>query len=180
MVWELEYSERTCIADEVAPRLSAGVQGPALNLFGELFRVTADPLWRDRAGAVLASLDRAWSEGGVRLDDTTHGYWWEAGSPAAMTWRGDAATVVAVLRFAALTGDTTAARLGQRGLAALAYWTPMFDTGSGLRFCLTGGFGSTDTRQILVALARELFAETGDSAWEERADRWAGYETGGG
>lgn len=180
MVWELEYSARTCIADEVAPRLSAAVQGPALNLFTELFRVTADPLWRDRARAVLSSLDRGWSDGGVRLDDTTHGSWWESASPAAMTWRGDAATELAVLRYAALTGDTTAVRLGQGGLAALAYWTPMFDTGSALRFCLAGGFGSGDTQQIFVGLAHALFAETGDSVWEERSVRWAGYPAGGG
>lgn len=179
MVWELEYSARTCIADEVAPRISAGVQGPALNLFTELFRVTADPLWRDRARAVLTSLDRGWSDRGVRLDDTTHGYWWESASPPAMTWRGDAETVVAVLRYAALTGDTSATRLGRGGLAALAYWTPMFDTGSRLRYCLAGGFASSDTQQIFVALARALFAETGDSVWDVRSIRWAGYAAGG-
>lgn len=174
-VWEYNFPARTNFLELRAPWISGMAQGEILKIFAEVYRRTQAATWRERGDLILNSLRTTWSEGGVLVDDTTHGYWWEEADPHAMIWNGAMATLVAVGVYADATGEPDAARMYQRGLEAARYWTPFYDDGHWTRYCLLSGYVVLPYHQWHIRLADALYTQTGDTLWRGYADRWRAY-----
>jgi hypothetical protein len=159
------------------PWRSSMPQGDVMRLFTVLFRRTREAVWSERAKAVLVSFDTPWSRGGVRLDDTTDGYWYEEALPEAMIWNGSMQALVDVGVYAeTFPSDSLGTRLWRRGLDAAYQFTPDYDTGTWLRYSRVQGNVAGHYRNFYVALALSLGRLSGDTAtWKSYARRWAGY-----
>lgn len=159
------------------PWRSSMPQGDALRLFSILYARTRQPIWAERARAVLVSFDVPWHSGGVRLDDTTNGYWYEEALPEAMIWNGSMQALIDVGVYAkTFPDDSLGARLWRRGLDAAYRFTPDYDTGSWLRYSRVQGNVAAHYRNFCVALALALSRLTNDSTtWKGYARRWARY-----
>jgi hypothetical protein len=158
------------------PWRSGMAQGLILLLYTELYRRTSDPIWQQRAESVLTSFDVAWSDGGIRLDDTSSGYWFEEAHPDLWIWNGSMQALVALGVYARqFPADSLAAWLWTRGLQAAVARTPDYDTGSWLLYSRRQGNVAPHYRDYYVKIAQALGRLTGDPLWSGYAQRWAGY-----
>lgn len=173
-VWEYNFHFLSDVQKR-APWVSGLAQGEALKLYTELFRRTGDVRQAQRARLVFRSFRTRWSDGGVLVDDTTHGYWWEEYDPRMMTWNGSMAALVAVGLYAEASGSPDAARIAKRGREAARYWTPFFDTGEWTTYSLLAGYVSAEYQRWHIMLLDALFQQTGDAYWRTTADRWRSY-----
>ncbi|HEX2721469.1 MAG TPA: D-glucuronyl C5-epimerase family protein [Gemmatimonadaceae bacterium] len=159
------------------PWRSSMPQGDIVRLYSILYQRTGDEIWARRARSVLEGFDIPWSAGGLRLDDTTHGYWYEEALPEAMIWNGSMQALIDVGVYAkTFPGDSLGQRLWRRGLDAAEYYTPLYDTGSWLVYSRVQGNVAAHYRNFCVALALALSRMTGDTLqWKSYARRWAAY-----
>jgi hypothetical protein len=159
------------------PWRSSIPQGDVMRLFTVLYQRTRDPKWAERARAVLVSFDTPWRDGGVRLDDTTNGYWYEEALPEAMIWNGSMQALIDVGVYSStFPADTTGTRLWRRGLDAAYRFTPDYDTGTWLRYSRVQGNVAAHYRNFCVAVALSLGRLSGDTAtWRGYARRWSAY-----
>lgn len=173
-VWEYNFSFLSDVQKR-APWVSSLAQGEALKLYVELFRRTGDATHAARAADVFRSFRTPWSEGGILVDDTTHGYWWDEYDPRMRTWNGSMAALVAVGLHAEVSGDPEVLHFATRGREAAKYWTPSFDTGEWTTYSLLAGYVTVAYQRWHVMLADALYQQTGDPFWAETRDRWASY-----
>lgn len=173
-VWEYHFSFLSDVLKR-APWVSSLAQGEALKLYVELFRRTGDPAHAARAADVFRSFRTLWSEGGILVDDTTRGYWWDEYDPRMRTWNGSMAALVAVGLYAEVSGDPDVLHSATRGREAAKYWTPFFDTGEWTTYSLLAGYVTEAYQRWHVMLADALHQQTGDPFWAETRDRWASY-----
>jgi hypothetical protein len=174
-VWEYEFPWTSGGVNVDAPWVSGLAEGLGLALFAEAYKRTGDPLWRTRTYEILNALYVPWQDGGVLLPDTTHGYWWEEYQPSVQVWNGSAVTLLDVGYAAQVTGDPEIARLFSRGIDALKYYTPMYDTGSWTRYSRTGGYNSIAYHNVCVEILEAFYAQTADPWFKAVADRWRTY-----
>jgi len=157
------------------PWISAMSQGLVMSIFAEAHRRTGLPLWRTRAYEAFSSFQVSWSDGGVRLDDTTHGYWWEEFDPRIRIWNGSVQALVGVGFVWTVTQDTAVKRVFDRGIESLKYYTPQYDTGRWTLYSLTQGHNTVAYHNYHVELLDVLFSQTGDPWFRTTADRWRSY-----
>lgn len=174
-VWEYDFTWTSGGVTNEAPWISGMNQGVVIELFAECFRRTGDIIWKIRALEVLKSLEVNWSEGGVRLDDTTHGYWWEEFHPIVQVWNGSVNAVIGVGHLWAVTHDPEVKRMFDRGIEAIKYYTPQYDTGTWTLYSRTEGLNTVGYHNVCIAMLDALFAQTGDQWFKDTADRWRGY-----
>jgi hypothetical protein len=174
-VWEYQFNWVSGGVPVRAPWISGMSQGLVMSVFTEAWRRTGQAEWKTRAYEVLNSFTVTWNKGGVMLDDTTQGYWWEEYHPDVMIWNGSVQALVDVGFLWTVTGDSTVKRMFDRGIQALKYYTPRYDTGTWTLYSLTQGHNSVAYHAYHVALLDTLFAQTGDPWFRETADRWRAY-----
>ena len=174
-VWEYDFTWTSGGVTNEAPWISGMNQGVVIELFAECFKRTGDAIWRDRAFEVLNSLKANWSVGGVRLDDTTHGYWWEEFHPIVQVWNGSVNAVIGVGHLWSVTQDPEVKRMFDRGIEAIKYYTPQYDTGTWTLYSRTEGLNTVGYHNVCIAMLDALFAQTGDQWFKDTADRWRSY-----
>jgi hypothetical protein len=116
-----------------------------------------------------------WDDNGVRLSDTTHGFWWEEFHPTVMVWNGSIQALVGVTYFAQATADPIALHALERGIEAVKYYTPMFDNGEWTLYSLTQGWNSQFYHGFQISLCDRMYEMTQDEWFKETADRWRTY-----
>ena len=158
------------------PWQSAMAQGSVMLLFTELYKRTGEPVWRQRAYEVFESYKVSWDNGGVLLPDTSHGYWWEEYSPRVMVWNGSVKALLTLGQFGITMHDTSAMRMYSRGIDALKYYTPRYDTGTWTLYSLTQGLNTVQYHAFCIQLLDALFAQSGDEWFKTTADRWRTYK----
>lgn len=173
--WEYDFVFNTGGFYMQPPWQSAMAQGSVMLLFTELFKRTGQDLWRDRAYQVFASYQVSWDEGGIRLPDTTHGYWFEEYSPRVMVWNGSVKALLTLGQFAITMQDSTAMSMYARGIEALKYYTPMYDTGTWTLYSLTQGLNTPAYHAFCIQLLDALYVQSGDPWFKDTADRWRTY-----
>jgi len=124
---------------------------------------------QDKTGPSVAT------EFGVLLPDTTHGYWWEQFNPIVQVWNGSAQAVVGIGYFYRVTHDLEVKRLFDRGIEALKYYTPYYDTGRWTLYSRTHGYNSIAYHRGSVEILEALYSLSGDIWFKATADRWRGY-----
>ncbi|MEP7325492.1 MAG: D-glucuronyl C5-epimerase family protein [Gemmatimonadota bacterium] len=174
-VWEYDFTWTSGGVTNEAPWISGMNQGVVVELFAECFKRTGNPIWRDRAYEVLNSMKVNWSQGGVRLDDTTHGYWWEEFHPIVQVWNGSVNAVIGVGHLWEVTQDPEVKQMFDRGIEAIKYYTPQYDTGTWTLYSRTEGLNTVGYHNVCIAMLDVLFAQTGDQWFKDTADRWRGY-----
>lgn len=157
------------------PWISGMSQGLVMSIFAEAYRRTGLPVWNVRAYQVFNSFQVSWSAGGVRLDDTTHGYWWEEFDPALRIWNGSVQALVDVGFLWTVTQDTLVKRTFDRGIESVKYYTPQYDTGSWTLYSMTQGHNTVAYHNYQLELLDVLFSQTGDPWFKTTADRWRSY-----
>jgi hypothetical protein len=158
-----------------APWISGMAQAYAIILFSENYTRTQDSHWRSRAYDVLESFKVSWDEGGVLLPDTTHGYWWEEFHPTVMVWNGAAQAALAVGELWHATNDPGVGRMFDRSIAALKYYTPMFDTGYWTLYSRTQWYNTIAYHQSCIRIMDALYQVSSDPWFSTVADRWRTY-----
>ena len=174
-VWEYEFTWNSGGVTVPAPWISAQAQGYAIILFAENYRRTNDPLWRELAYRALESFKIMWDDGGVLLPDTTHGYWWEEFHPAVMIWNGAAQAALAVGELWHVTGDPEVKRMFDRGIEAMKYYTPEFDTGYWTLYSKTQWYNTVAYHNSCISIMDALYTVSEDPYFKEVADRWRTY-----
>jgi hypothetical protein len=174
-VWEYLFPWTSGGVRLESPWISGMSQGMVMSILTEAYRRTGLPEWKVRALETLHSFTVTWSNGGVLLDDTTHGYWWEEFDPAVMIWNGSVQALVDVGFLWTVTGDTGVRRMFDRGIESVKHHTPRYDTGSWTRYSLTQGGNSVAYHNYHIALMDVLFSQTGDPWFKATADRWRSY-----
>ena len=174
-VWEYEFTWTSGGVTAEAPWVSAMAQGLVMSIFAEVHRRTGSPGWKRRAYEVLNSFRVTWSKGGVMLDDSTHGYWWEEFHPLVQVWNGSAQALIDVGYLWSVTGDTAVKRMFDRGIESLKYHTPEYDTGTWTIYSKTQGLNSVHYHNFHIALLDVLYTQTGDPWFKTTGDRWRAY-----
>jgi hypothetical protein len=174
-VWEYQFGWTSGGIRVESPWISAMSQGLVMSIFTEAYRRTKSPQWKTRAYETLNSFKVSWSNGGVMLDDSTHGYWWEEFHPRVMIWNGSVQALVDVGFLWTVTQDSAVKRMFDRGIESLKYYTPAYDTGSWTLYSLTQGHNSVAYHNYHVALLDVLYEQTGDLWFKSTADRWRDY-----
>lgn len=174
-VWEYDFNWNSGGVVVAAPWISGMAQGLALSLFSEAHKRTSDPVWRDRTYEVLNSFYVSWDRGGVLLPDTAHGYWWEEYHPTVQVWNGSAWALLSLGYMSDVMGDPEVKRLYDRGIDALKYYTPFYDTGSWTLYSRTQGYNSIAYNTLCVRIMDEFYAQNGDLWFKTIADRWRAY-----
>lgn len=174
-VWEYDFTWNSGGVTVPAPWISGLAQAYAIILFTENYRRTGDLKWRDRAYATLASFRVSWNDGGVLLPDTTHGYWWEEFHPTVMVWNGAAQAVLAVGELWQATNDPEVLRMFNRGIEALKFYTPEFDTGYWTLYSRTQWYNTIAYHESCIRIMDGLYQVSGDPYFSTVADRWRTY-----
>jgi len=174
-VWEYEYTMNSGTVINDAPWISSQAQGGMLALFAEAYDRTGAPVWRDRAFEVLNSFRVDWDSGGVLLSDTSHGYWWEQYNPLVRVWNGAAQAVVAIGYLYQVTNDSGAKRMFNRGMEAMKYYTPYYDTGKWTIYSRTHGYESIAYHRGDAEILDALYSLSGDAWFKTAAERWRSY-----
>lgn len=174
-VWEYEFPWSSGGVSVPAPWISGMAQGLGLALFAEAYKRTNSPVWRSRTYEVLNSLYVPWQDGGVLLPDTSHGYWWEEYHPTVQVWNGSALALLGVGYAAQIMHDPEMDRLFSRGIDALKYYTPFYDTGSWTRYSRMDAYNSVSYHHFCIAILDALYAQTNDPWFKTTADRWRTY-----
>ncbi len=174
--WEYEFPWYASGAIWLTPPWeSAMAQGTVMELFTELYRRTADPVWKQRAYEAFRSFQVSMDAGGARMPDTTHGYWWEEYHPRVMVFNGSVKALITLGDFEQTMGDTLAERLYRRGVEAVKFYTPRYDLGYWTYYSLTGYLATRGYHAYHVQLLDALYAQNGDPWFKEVADRWRAY-----
>lgn len=174
-VWEYEFDFASGGVTAYAPWVSGLAETTAMMVFAEAYRRTGDVVWLNRARETLNSLRVPWDKGGVLLPDTTHGYWWEEFHPVVQIWNGGAEALAGVAFLYNVTGDTAVKTMYDKGLAALKYYTPSYDTGTWTLYSRTQGYNSTFYHGLSIQRLDGLYSLTGDPWFKSVADRWRTY-----
>jgi D-glucuronyl C5-epimerase C-terminus len=174
-VWEYEFRFASGGVANDPPWVSSLSQGLALMMFAERFRRTGESVWRQRAFEVFQSYRVTWDNGGILLPDTANGYWWEEFSPSVRIWNGSAWSVLGVALLWRVTGDPDVKRAFDRGIQALKYYTPQYDTGSWTLYSRVQGYNTVAYHHICITVMDQLFAQSGDAWFKSVADRWRSY-----
>ncbi|HJQ66158.1 MAG TPA: D-glucuronyl C5-epimerase family protein [Gemmatimonadales bacterium] len=174
-VWEYEFPWSSGGVSVTAPWLSGMAQSTILMVFADSYRRTGDNEWRQRAFEVFRSLYVPWDEGGVLLPDTLHGYWWEEYHPIVQVWNGAAQALLGVGYFYSVTNDPEVKRVYDRGIEAMKYYTPLFDTGQWTLYSRTQGLNTVYYHNVCIQLMDALYSQSGDAWFKQVADRWRSY-----
>jgi hypothetical protein len=174
-VWEYQFPWTSGGVRVESPWISGMSQGLVMSIFTEAYRRTQLPEWKTRAYETFNSFQVTWSQGGVMLDDTTRGYWWEEFHPEVKIWNGSVQALVDVGFLWTVTQDTMVKRIFDRGIESLKHYTPEYDTGSWTLYSLTQGHNSVAYHDYHVALMDVLYSQTGDPWFKATADRWRNY-----
>jgi hypothetical protein len=175
-VWEYEFTWTSGGITAESPWISGMAQGLVMSVFAEAYRRTGSQVWKERVYEVLNSFQVTWSNGGVMLDDTTRGYWWEEFDPRVKVWNGSVQALVAVGFVWTVTQDTTVKRMFDRGIESIKYYTPGYDTGTWTLYSMTQGHNSVAYHNYHIALMDALYTQTSDPWFKTVADRWRGYQ----
>jgi D-glucuronyl C5-epimerase C-terminus/Putative peptidoglycan binding domain len=89
-------------------------------------------------------------------------------------------SIVSLLEYVELTGDTDAQAFTGRMLASARDLLPQFDTGCWSLYSLDGASASPSYHDFHIKLLRRLARLDEDPLWRETANRWAGYRRRGG
>jgi hypothetical protein len=175
-MWEYDFAHTSGGVSVTAPWHSGMAEGYALMLFAENYRHTGLQVWRDRAYAVLPALMTSWDSGGVRLPDTSAGYWFEEFHPTVQVFNG-AAHVALHIGVAArdFADDPELTRIARSADAAILSAAPRYDDGRWTLYSRTQGWNTQVYHDMHIALMRELAAQTGDARYTALADKWAAY-----
>jgi D-glucuronyl C5-epimerase-like protein len=157
------------------PWESAMGQGSVMEIFTELYRRTGSVTWEQRARSVFTSFRVSMNDGGALLPDTSHGYWWEEYHPRVMVWNGSMKALLTLGDFGRTFHDSAATRMYQRGIDAVKYYTPRYDTGSWTYYSLTGWLNTRAYHAYEVQLLDALYAQNQDPWFKTMADRWRAY-----
>lgn len=174
-VWEYEFPWTSGGVAVKAPWISGLAEGLGLALFADAYRRTNDPVWRTRTYEILNAMYVPWQDGGVLLPDTSHGYWWEEYHPTVQVWNGSAWALLGVGYAAQVTGDPEISRLFSRGIDALKYYTPLYDTGTWTLYSRTQGYNTVAYHTLCIDIMDAFYARTGDPWFKTVADRWRSY-----
>ena len=174
-VWEYDYTMNSGTVINDAPWISSQAQGGMLALFAEAYERTGARVWRDRAFEVLNSFRVEWDSGGVLVSDTSHGYWWEQYNPLVRVWNGAAQAVVAIGYLYQVTHDSSAKRMFDRGIDAMRYYTPYYDTGRWTIYSRTHGYESVAYHRGDIEILEALYTLSGDPWFKAAAERWRTY-----
>jgi len=174
-VWEYEFPWTSGGIGVQAPWISGMAQASSMMLFAQCYLRTGDYVWRDRAMTTFRSLMVPWDQGGVLLPDTSQGYWFEEFHPVVQVWNGAAEALLQVGYLSSVTHDPEVQRVYERGLHAMKYYTPFYDTGSWTLYSRTQGLNTRWYHNFHVQLADALFVQSGDSFFKTVADRWRSY-----
>ena len=71
--------------------------------------------------------------------------------------------------------DTAAMRMYGRGVEAVKYYTPRYDTGSWTYYSLTGWLNTRAYHAFEVQLLDALYVQNQDLWFKTTADRWRSY-----
>lgn len=174
-VWEYEFTWTSGGVTNPAPWVSAQAQGRIVSLFAEAYRRTGDPVWRDRAFEVLRAFRVSWASGGVRMGDTTHGYWWEEFNPVVQVYNGSVQAALDLGFVESVLHDAQIEQAFGRGIEAIKYYTQFYDTGSWTLYSRTQGLNSRHYHNYHIQLMDRLYEVTGDPWFAATADRWRSY-----
>src|SRR5207302_5924329 len=92
-----------------------------------------------------------------------------------MVWNGSVKALLTLGAFAQAMQDSTAMRMYSRGLDALKYYTPLYDTGTWTLYTLTQGLNTVAYHLICIQLLDALYAQSGDPWAKVTTDRWRTY-----
>lgn len=174
-IWEYQFTATTGSVTLLPPWRSGMAQGLALVLFTDAWQRTGDEQWKARAFDVFRSMQVAYNDGGVRLDDTTHGFWWLEYHPTVMVWNGAVQALAGIVYFAYATQDPVALEAAARGIEAVKYYTPAYDPGFWTYYSRTQGLNTRFYHNFHIQLCDKLYEITGDPWFKETADRWRNY-----
>jgi hypothetical protein len=175
-VWEYQFTWTSGGITVESPWISGMAQGLVMSVFAEVYRRTGSPEWKDRVYQVLNSFQVTWSNGGVMLDDTTHGYWWEEFHPEVQVWNGSVQALIDVGFVWSVTQDSMIKRMYDRGLESVKHFTPDYDTGSWTLYSRTQGHNSVAYHNYHIGLMDALYTQTNDLWFKTTADRWRAYQ----
>lgn len=174
-VWEYQFTWTSGGITAESPWVSSMAQGLVMAVFAESYRRTGLPIWKSRAYEVLNSFKVTWSNGGVMLDDTSSGYWWEEFHPVVRVWNGSVQALVDVGFLWSVTQDPVVKQMFDRGIEKLKYHTPEYDTGSWTLYSRTQGLNSVAYHSFQIESLDVLYAQSGDPWFQVTADRWRSY-----
>jgi hypothetical protein len=174
-VYEYYFDWTSGGISEPAPWRSSMAQGLVMELYTEMYKRTGEEQWRERARDIRTSYEVTWDEGGIMLNDTSHGYWFEEFSPDTWIWNGSAQALIGLGFYADATGDVTARRLFARGLEAMRHYTADYDTGRWTLYSRVQGLNTRSYHALHVRLADVLYEQSGDVYFQDTAARWRSY-----
>jgi hypothetical protein len=160
LTWEYDFDAE----NQHAPWTS----GMAQAVFAQAFARAGNlDLARRAYAAIPGHLDRSLSAGPwIKLYSKT----------ADVVLNAQLQSAISIADYAQLASDQDAAAYADRLLAAAKAMLPRFDTGHWSRYSL-GIESDLHYQDYVISLLKSLAKRTGDTAWQDAADRFALYET---
>jgi hypothetical protein len=160
LVWEYQFDFGT--------QRPPWTSGMAQAVLAQAFARAGDPdLARRAYAAIPGKLDRPLPAGPwIRLYSKS----------SEVVLNAQLQTAISLADYAQATGDDGAASLSNQLLATARTMLPDFDTGHWSRYSLHVE-SDLHYQDYVISLLKSLARRTGDSAWQEAADRFALYET---
>ena len=153
------------------PWVSGMAQAVAAQALARIGDAVSDPDLLGAADAAYAAIP------GRLVLNLPAGPWIELYSFSATTvLNAQLQAAVSVAEYAEFAGNDPAAAYAVRLAAAAKALLPRFDTGYWSLYSLRGDESSLAYHDYVVTLLKRLAAQTGDTSWLDRAERFQGYE----
>jgi hypothetical protein len=167
LVWEYLFP----FARGRPPWISGMAQAVAAQAFARAGDMLSDPALLDAADAAYAAIP------GNLVRGLPAGPWIKLYSfDSTPVLNAQLQTAVSLGDYAEIAGNPDAAALVDRLLTSAKTLLPRFDTGYWSLYALQGGEAPLGYHDFVVLLLKKLAARTGDSTWQDYADRFQGYE----
>jgi len=169
-VWEYQFPYPPY--DMMVPWISGIAQGNALIVLTEACALTGDRNYCDLARSALKSFLLPVSQGGVAWPSGWYEEYARPGGPSTRILNGHLFAVEGLEWYYDQTGDPTAKRLYQSGLAVAKAALPKYDRGDCVAYDRTGKASPGPYGGVVVRQLWHFFETTGDYGLYDYALRW--------
>ena len=156
---------------------SAMTQGVALTDLAGAYYVTGNETYLEIAESVMNSYYVHMDEGGILYEDS-EGVWYAeypCGEKPTMVLNGYIYALEGLHDYHAVSNNSRAKQLFDRGTARLESTLMYYDTGSWTTYDLNGNLASPLYHGLHIQLMGEMHAITGNGLYLEYQEKWAGY-----
>ena len=182
LVWQYDFDYP--VYNMKAPWISALAQGLSVHVLTRATYLTGDKKYLDAARDALGPFSVDTRDGGVRVvEQETPDAWWYAAYPAPdgspMALNGMLFALFGIHEFHVATRDERARVLYENGLRAVRMRLADYDAPVQTLYDRRGHRASPQYHRVHVNQMRYLYAITGDTRFQEYAERWAEYPVQG-